>query len=75
MKARVTVVGGRQYEFERGEHGVLFSSVDELGRVDTRNLAILATLPRLKPGTPMVVGFVTGVVGNFGVVEGVRYSL
>jgi len=75
MKARVTVEGGRQYEFSSEVVGVRFSSVDALGRVEERHAAILATRPLLKPGMPLVVGFCTGIIGNFGEITGVRYSL
>lgn len=74
MRALVTLEGGRMYEFERVEEGIKFHSIDNIGRASRENEAIIAALPRLKPGSPLVVGFITGVVGNYGIVAGVRYS-
>lgn len=74
MRALVTLEGGRMYEFVRGEEGIRFHSIDNIGRVSRENEAIIAALPQLKPGTPLVVGFATGVVGSYGVVTAVRYS-
>lgn len=74
MKALVTLEDGRMYEFVRGEKGIKFHSIDNIGRPSGQQEAIIATLPLLKPGSPLVVGFATGVVGSYGVVQGVRFS-